>query len=194
MDQQTQDIDRRTMIGHSIGATFFGALLGSTLPTTVNAAAESINLPNGMRCIITGHDAEGQSYIVSDERVISSSTFPNVFKTTGNDPFGPGPESSPRTLYSTDSPYLEPTAGGANFHFVTLQPTKSDTSVVWHRTETVDMNVLLGGELILMLDKGETTLQPGDVVIQRNTNHAWKNPSDAPAYWVAVLVPIGQEL
>ena len=67
-------------------------------------------------------------------------------------------------------------------------------SAVWHRTETVDMNVLLGGELILMLDKGETTLQPGDVVIQRNTNHAWKNLNDAPAYWVAVLVPIGQEL
>ena len=117
-----------------------------------------------------------------------------VAETTGDDPFGPGPESIPRTLYSTDSPYLEPTAGGANFHFVSLQTTKNDASVVWHRTETVDMNVLLGGELILMLDKGETTLQPGYVVIQRNTNHAWKNPSDAPAYWVAVLVPIAQEL
>tara|TARA_B100001123_G_C15327262_1_gene1029965 strand:- start:859 stop:1425 length:567 start_codon:yes stop_codon:yes gene_type:complete len=182
------------MIRHLAGATCFGSLIGSTLPGTANAAAESINLPNGMRCIITGHDGEGQSYIVSDERVTSSSAFPNVFKTTGDDPFGPGPESSPRTLYSTDSPYLEPTAGGANFHFVTLQPTKNDASAVWHRTETVDMNVLLGGELILMLDKGETTLQPGDVVIQRNTNHAWKNPSDTPAYWIAVLVPISQEV
>ena len=54
------------------------------------------------------------------------------------------------------------------------------------------MNVLLGGELVLMLDREETTLQPGDVVIQRNTNHAWKNPTDAPVYWAAVLVPIRQ--
>jgi len=51
---------------------------------------------------------------------------------------------------------------------------------------------LLGGELILVLDKEEVTLHPGDAVIQRNTMHAWKNRTNAPVYWVAVLVPIRQ--
>jgi hypothetical protein len=36
-------------------------------------------------------------------------------------------------------------------------------------------------------------LHPGDVVVQRNTLHAWKNGSTtAPVRWVAVLVPIAR--
>ena len=108
-----------------------------------------------------------------------------------DDPFGPGPEPAPRELLPTDSPRLEPEVGGANFVFVTLPPTSPDAELGWHRTETVDINVLLGGELVLLLDKEETTLHPGDAVIQRNTMHAWKNPTSGPVYWVAVLVRSG---
>ena len=116
---------------------------------------------------------------------------PNLFKTSGDDPFGPGAAGESRELRSTDSPQIEPEVGGASFVFVTLPPTRPGAEV-WHRTETVDINVLLGGELILMLEKDEVTLRPGDAVIQRNTTHAWKNPTNAPVYWVAVLVPIRQ--
>ena len=45
---------------------------------------------------------------------------------------------------------------------------------------------------MLVLDKEEVTVHPGDVVIQRNTMHAWRNPTGEPVYWVAVLVPIRQ--
>jgi quercetin dioxygenase-like cupin family protein len=31
-----------------------------------------------------------------------------------------------------------------------------------------------------MMDVGETLLKPGDVLIQRGTNHAWSNRSDGP--------------
>ncbi|MCY4076592.1 MAG: cupin domain-containing protein [Acidobacteria bacterium] len=186
------------MIGRTLGAAAAGALLGAAAPGLAGAAhAQSagasfsgIQLPDGMRCIVTGHDAEGQSYVVSDERV--SGSFPNVFRTTGDDPFGAGPEPVPRELLPTDSPRLEPAVGGANFHFVTLPPTPPDAPLGWHRTETVDMNVMLGGELVLVLDKEEVTVHPGDVVIQRNTMHAWRNPTSEPVYWVAVLVPIRQ--
>ncbi|MCY4028918.1 MAG: cupin domain-containing protein [Acidobacteria bacterium] len=194
----TSGIDRRAMIGRTLGAAAAGALLGAAAPgapgvvhaQSVGAPSPGIQLPEGMRCIVTGHDAEGQSYVVSDERV--SGSFPNVFRTTGNDPFGAGPEPVPRELLPTDSPQLEPAVGGANFHFVTLPPTPPDAPLGWHRTETVDMNVLLGGELVLVLDKEEVTVHPGDVVIQRNTMHAWRNPTSEPVYWVAVLVPIRQ--
>jgi quercetin dioxygenase-like cupin family protein len=189
------------MIGQSMGAAMVGAVLGggTDLGAAVAMAAgqsagqtAGVSLPNGMRRIVTGHDAEGQSYVVSDERVTGGRTFPNYFKTTGDDPFGPGPEPEPRTLYPTDSPRLEPEVGGASFQFVTLPPTPPEAPLGWHRTETVDINILLGGELILVLDKEKVTLHPGDAVIQRNTMHAWKNPTDAPVYWAAVLVPIRQ--
>ena len=197
---QSHPLDRRTLLARTVGAATAGALLGAATDLTAAspAAAQApggfpgVALPQGMRVVITGHDAEGQSTIVRDERVTTDAAFPNLFSTTGDDAFGPGPEPAPRTLYPTDSPRLEPDLGGANFHFVALPPTTADSPPRWHRTETVDMNVLLGGELVLMLDKEETTLHPGDVVIQRNTNHAWKNPTDAPIYWAAVLVPIRQ--
>ena len=198
--QRPHAIDRRTLLLQTFGAAA-GTLLGAEAGLAASAKGAvgqapgqyaGIALPQGMRVIVTGHDAEGQSYIVRDERVTRATEFPSLFRTTGDDPFGPGPEPEPRTLYPTDSPRLEPEVGGANFHFVTLPPTSPDSPPGWHRTETIDMNVLLGGELILMLDKEETTLEPGDVVIQRNTNHAWRNPTDAPVYWAAVLVPIRQ--
>ena len=200
-------MDRRTLVAQSLGAAAFGALLGSSAcmtasapageeqaPATAAAPMPGIALPQGMRRVVTGNDAEGNSYIVADDRVTIGPEFPNIFKTTGDDPFGPGPQPEPRTLYPTDMARIEPEVGGANFHFVALPPTTADAPPVWHRTETVDIDVLLGGELILMLDKEETTLHPGDVVIQRNTNHAWKNTSDGPVYWAAVLVPIRQRM
>ena len=204
---QSLAMDRRTLVTQSLGAAAFGALLGSSACTTASAPAgeeqapataaapmPGIALPQGMRRVVTGNDAEGSSYIVADDRVTIGPEFPNIFKTTGDDPFGPGPEPEPRTLYPTDMARIEPEVGGANFHFVALPPTTADAPPVWHRTETVDIDVLLGGELILMLDKEETTLHPGDVVIQRNTNHAWKNPTNDPVYWAAVLVPIRQRM
>ena len=166
--------------------------LSCQISSSVSGSTSGISLPDGIRRIVTGHDAEGQSHVISDERVTVGRTFPNLFKTTGDDPFGPGPEPQPRTLYPTDSPQLEPEVGGASFQFVTLPPTSPDAPLGWHRTETVDINILLGGELVLVLDTEEVTLHPGDVVIQRNTMHAWKNPTDSPVHWAAVLVPIRQ--
>ncbi len=193
-------LDRRTVIERSLGFALAGSLLGASteLAAAVSGTGQQsatprsgLALPQGMRRIVTGHDAEDRPYVVSDERV-TGFAFPNLFKTSGDDPFGPGPAGESRELRATDSPQLEPEVGGASFVFVTLPPTRPDAELGWHRTETVDINVLLGGELILVLDKEEVTLHPGDAVIQRNTMHAWKNPTNAPVYWVAVLVPIRQ--
>ena len=106
-----------------------------------------------------------------------ASRSPNLFKTTGDDPFGPGPEGEPRELRPTDTPQIEPEVGGASFVFVTLPPTQPDAEV-WHRTETVDINVLLGGELILVLEKEEVTLHPGDAVIQTQHDARQEEPDE----------------
>lgn len=57
-----------------------------------------------------------------------------------------------------------------------------------HRTETVDYGIVLSGKVWLVVDEGETELFPGDVVVQRGTNHAWSNRSDATARMAFILI------
>ena len=58
-----------------------------------------------------------------------------------------------------------------------------------HRTETVDVGVVLEGETYLILDDGsETLMRPQDVVVQRGTNHAWANRSDRPTRMMFVMI------
>ena len=47
---------------------------------------------------------------------------------------------------------------------------------------------MLEGELVAIMDKGETTLRAGDVLIQRGTNHAWANRSGKAARVAFILV------
>jgi quercetin dioxygenase-like cupin family protein len=47
---------------------------------------------------------------------------------------------------------------------------------------------VLEGEIWALMDVGEKLLHPGDVVIQRGTNHAWANRSDKPARMAFILI------
>lgn len=58
-----------------------------------------------------------------------------------------------------------------------------------HRTDSIDYDVVLEGEIWLELDDGaETCLRQGDVVVQGGTRHAWRNKSAADAVMLFVLV------
>jgi hypothetical protein len=77
-----------------------------------------------------------------------------------------------------------------------------------HRSPSLDHNILskllfcqsvhlivsrlhaVSGRLILMMEDGSEYLldRPGDVVIQKGTMHAWRNPGPDVARWVAVIV------
>ncbi|MCX7961820.1 MAG: cupin domain-containing protein [Burkholderiales bacterium] len=57
-----------------------------------------------------------------------------------------------------------------------------------HRTRSLDYVVVLEGEICLLLDEGEVRLQAGDTVVQRGTQHAWINRSDAPCRLAMVFV------
>ncbi|MDX8557874.1 cupin domain-containing protein [Elizabethkingia sp. HX CGY] len=57
-----------------------------------------------------------------------------------------------------------------------------------HQTKTLDYIVILSGEIYLILEEGETLLKPGDIVIQRGTNHAWSNRSDENCIQLAILL------
>jgi len=63
-----------------------------------------------------------------------------------------------------------------------------------HRTDSVDYDILLDGELWLELDDGkEVHLKPYDTVIQNGTRHAWRNKSDKPATIAFVLIGAERE-
>jgi len=57
-----------------------------------------------------------------------------------------------------------------------------------HRTETVDYGIVLEGELVLIMDEGETTVKAGDVVVQRGTNHGWSNRSNQNCRIAFILI------
>jgi len=57
-----------------------------------------------------------------------------------------------------------------------------------HRTRSIDYGVVLEGEVVLLLSDSERVLRPGDVVIQRGTDHAWENRSEKPARMVFILI------
>jgi len=57
-----------------------------------------------------------------------------------------------------------------------------------HRTESIDYGIVIDGEMTLVLDDAEVLLEPGSVVVQRGTNHAWANRSGRPCRMLFVLV------
>jgi quercetin dioxygenase-like cupin family protein len=50
-----------------------------------------------------------------------------------------------------------------------------------HRTRTLDICIVLEGEIVLVLDGEEVTMRRGEFVINRGVNHAWSNRSGRPA-------------
>ncbi|MBL9011672.1 MAG: cupin domain-containing protein [Alphaproteobacteria bacterium] len=56
-----------------------------------------------------------------------------------------------------------------------------------HETHSIDVICLIKGEASLILEDDERRLKPGNIVIQRATNHAWI-AHGGPALFLAVLI------
>ncbi len=65
---------------------------------------------------------------------------------------------------------------------------ESDRHPAMHRTRTIDLVVVIQGELTLILDKEEAVLRPGDSVVQRGTAHAWANYGEELAVAFVALI------
>ncbi len=75
----------------------------------------------------------------------------------------------------------------ASIQAADLQPDTS-RSPTMHTTQTIDAIIVISGRVRLLLDDDECVLGPGDVVMQRGTNHGWVAEGDETALLVAVLV------
>lgn len=86
------------------------------------------------------------------------------------------------------------TGADAASKFKAMGDEKASTSAagaphpLMHRTQTVDYGIVLEGEITLVLDRVETTIQAGDIVIQCGTNHAWANRSGKICRMVFILI------
>jgi quercetin dioxygenase-like cupin family protein len=164
------------------------------------------------RRVVTGIDAAGQSVIESDgpaANVISplpGLIFHQVWQTSAM----PAPVLAPNT--SAEIRGVEPPKNGTVIRVLDIPPigsmprdralveksfetlgaahatVKSDRTANMHKTVTVDYGIVITGELTLILDRGETTLYPGDICVQRGTVHGWENRGTAPCRIVFVLI------
>jgi mannose-6-phosphate isomerase-like protein (cupin superfamily) len=170
-----------------------------------------------VRRVVTGHDANGNAVVASDEWVDPVTT-----------PLMPGSEF--HLLWGGDEPpafpddgsrpttegYF-PAVGGFRFGQFAVPPESSggpaedvDVSAAladferqmpgllghmepdapgMHTTATIDFEIVLDGEVWLELDDGvEVHLQPGDCVVQNGTRHAWRNHGDVTARLAVILI------
>lgn len=149
-----------------------------------------------VRKVITYHRADGKAAVQSNE-ALEPQALPlgpglseiqvwvtKDFPSTDNNSSDDGGQRQIQDAANFN--LVEPT--GTNLRFTDLA---AGAATPWHRTTSIDYNVLTHGELVLLMEDGsETHLKnPGDTVVQKGTMHAWRNPGRTTARWVSVLQP-----
>ena len=148
------------------------------------------------RRIVTANNAEGRSYFVSDTEVGEA----YLWESAAAAPLGAEPGGGPTYRLPTTAPAIDPPPGGTKCVRFAMEPwaimqrTMAENGFPgldpdgFHRTASIDYIMILSGEVDLILDEGRTTVRAGDLVVQRNTNHAWHNMTDQPTEFWGVLV------
>jgi hypothetical protein len=168
------------------------------------------------RCVVTGQKKDGTSVIVSDTQIdpITVSLLPGTefHRLWGSNT----PPTLPTDGTPPDQSGYFPPVGGYRFGFFTLgpdavaMPADLDLEAAlselgaklpglaekmepdhpgMHTTDTVDIDVVISGEVWLELDDGkEIHLVAGDSVVQNGTRHAWHNRTSDPAVIFVTLL------
>ncbi|GAA0272809.1 cupin domain-containing protein [Alteraurantiacibacter aestuarii] len=142
-------------------------------------------MANWGRRVVTGHDASGKSIVLSDGR--PPQNHPMSGPDVGADFIEIWHEGDP-VPQLTAQPAAEPNErpftimppSGHLMRFIELYPASAGGhKTVMHRTRTLDYALVIEGEVVLHLSDSEVVMRAGDVVVQRGTDHAWENRSDA---------------
>jgi mannose-6-phosphate isomerase-like protein (cupin superfamily) len=154
--------------------------------------------PKYIRRIVTGHNADGRSVILSDgmpPNVRDKGTdvdFIEIWNTAASPVPITTAEPEP-----TDGPLkVAPAPTGTKIrvndfypgHILKLPERKDGRHRMMHRTRSVDYGIVLEGEIYMIMDDQEVLLKAGDIVIQRGTDHAWENRSDKLCRMAFILV------
>ena len=83
-------------------------------------------------------------------------------------------------------------AGSTRFFVESMAPTPEPTG--WHRTNTIDLEYIVSGEIDLFMEDGSSvTLRQGDVNVQLGGVHQWWNRSADPCVLLIVMVGVPSE-
>lgn len=116
----------------------------------------------------------------------------DIWATSADQPLGADPAGEVLALSAA--------AGASSFRLVQLPPDAvmraalraGDVAGVdaegFHKTPTIDYVFVLDGPVELVLDDGAVIVEPGDCVVQRSTNHAWRNHGDRPIRLLTVMI------
>ncbi|MEO7383715.1 MAG: cupin domain-containing protein [Novosphingobium sp.] len=139
-----------------------------------------------IRRIVTGHDDAGRAIIQSDEAFRSDpiaggdAEFALVW-TTGSVPADNNDETDGR---SRDAGLT--LNQGSVLRIVDFVPGGMSQM---HRTNSIDYGIVLEGEIELEVDGGvKTVIGPHAIIVQRGTNHKWRNPSQTAYTRVAFVL------
>jgi len=167
-----------------------------------------------VRRIVTTTDENGKSYFLADDLAANRKEMvgmEGLYLTDLWETTGPRANNNGTADAAARPVHLEPPDGGTILRIVEFPPDetwrgKRDVSDAFssigaghapvtghndpmmHITKTVDYIIVLKGEIYAVMDKGETLLRQGDVLVQRGTNHSWHNRSSQPCIIAAVLV------
>ena len=149
-----------------------------------------------VRRVVAANDAAGKCVLVSDDLVNAVSRGMGV-GITGSEIWS----TDQMPVDNTDSADTAQRAGfvkhfndfnwvgtgnGTTFRITEWAPGHAKFT---HRTQTVGYDVVLSGEIDLILDGGEVMhLKTGDVVILRGGTHTWHNTGTVPAGTAFILL------
>ena len=136
--------------------------------------------------VVTGHDANGRAVFKSEDvmpaRIIPSgdAAFLLIW-TTQTVPADNNDDTDGRLCDAGVT--LDQ---GSVIRIVDMLPGKESPM---HRTNSIDYGIVLQGEIELELDDGaRRTVRQGGIVIQRGTNHLWRNTADTPCRIAFILI------
>lgn len=136
--------------------------------------------------VVTGHDADGRA-IFKSEDVTPTRMIPSgdasflLLWTTSTVPANNNDETDGR-LRDAGLTLNQ----GSVIRIVDMLPGKESPM---HRTNSIDYGIVMSGEVELELDDGrKTTVREGGVIIQRGTNHLWRNVTDKPCRIAFILI------
>jgi mannose-6-phosphate isomerase-like protein (cupin superfamily) len=149
-----------------------------------------------LRRVVTG-EVDGRSRVVSDETVTGTPYCEDIWYTSPDEPLGRAPVA--------DDTQLQAPPGASHWRVFAVPtdqemhellgdlPDDGDAMVDrkgFHLTETIDLVYVLDGDISLEMDEGEVLLHRGDCVVQRRTNHAWRNRNDFRVHLLAVMTTL----
>ena len=149
--------------------------------------------PVSARRLVTT-EVDGRSRVLTDAPA-PRTWCEEIWTTSATEPLGSAPSTEPQPLV--------PPAGSTYVRVVQLPPESVMRAALassgsafdvdgagFHKTSTIDYVVVLDGPVELVLDDESVVVQPGEVVVQRATSHAWRNHGDQPVRLLAVMTGV----